>query len=175
MVTCSNCGNALHYGLPMFLEFGKLPYPSVISISVRFQKPSHLLLWNLLSKQKFISYSAPSYMEILSELTSTLFSTIEFLMISNCTLHKWTVECLLLPLLFFPSLLESAWFVVRQVSFVKQIVSVVFPDNSFAPLSLQYSSSYASWRCLLLHTSSMISSLIFLNKSFPHLNVDKAS
>ena len=90
------------------------------------------------------------------------------------------VECLLLPLLFlhesFPSLLARTWFVVRYFSFVKVIVLVVFPDYFFAnlPPSLQYSSSYAC-RWLLLNTSSMISSLIFLNKSFLHLDVDSAN
>ena len=49
-VTCSNYGNALRYDLSIFVEFGKLRYPSVISIPVRFQKPSHLPLWNLLNK-----------------------------------------------------------------------------------------------------------------------------
>ena len=41
-------------------------------------------------------------------------------------------ECMLLPLLLldkkFPSLLASAWFVVKYFSFVKQIVLVVFSD-----------------------------------------------
>ena len=32
---------------------------------------------------------------------------------------------------FFPSLLVSAWFVVRYFSFVEQTVLVVFPDYSF--------------------------------------------
>ena len=36
--------NALHYGLSKFEEFEKFPYPSVIPISVRFQKSSDLLL-----------------------------------------------------------------------------------------------------------------------------------
>ena len=47
VVTRSSYGNALHYGLFMFTEFEKLPYPSVISISARFHKSFHLLLWNL--------------------------------------------------------------------------------------------------------------------------------
>ena len=50
VVTRSSYGNGLHYDLFMFVEFEKLPYPSVISISVRFQKLSHLLLWDLLNK-----------------------------------------------------------------------------------------------------------------------------
>ena len=45
-------GNTLHYGLSMFGEFEKLPYPSVISIKARFHKPSQLLLWNLLNLYK---------------------------------------------------------------------------------------------------------------------------
>ena len=49
-VTRSNYGNALRYDLSIFVEFGKLRYPSVISIPVRFHNPSHLLLWNLLNK-----------------------------------------------------------------------------------------------------------------------------
>ena len=32
VVTCLSFGNALHYGLSMFVEFEKLPYSSVISI-----------------------------------------------------------------------------------------------------------------------------------------------
>ena len=44
-----NICKALNYGLSMFAEFEKLPYSSVISISARFHKPFHLLLWNLLS------------------------------------------------------------------------------------------------------------------------------
>ena len=35
VVTHSSYGKALHYGLSMFIEFEKLPYSSVISISVR--------------------------------------------------------------------------------------------------------------------------------------------
>ena len=50
VVTRSSYGNALHYGLSMFVDFQKLSYPSVISISVRFHKPSLLLLSNLLNK-----------------------------------------------------------------------------------------------------------------------------
>ena len=90
------------------------------------------------------------------------------------------VECLLLPLVFlhksFPSLIARACFVVRYFSFVELIVLVVFPDYFFAnlPPSLQYSSSYAC-RWLLLNTSSMISSLIFLNRSFLHLDVDSTN
>ena len=42
-VTCSNYGIVLHFALSSFVAFGKLPYPSVISISIRFHKPSHLL------------------------------------------------------------------------------------------------------------------------------------
>ena len=38
------------YGLSMFAEFEKLPYSYIISISPRFHKPSHLLLWNSLNK-----------------------------------------------------------------------------------------------------------------------------
>ena len=34
-VTHSSYGNALSYGLSMFVELEKLPYPSVILISVR--------------------------------------------------------------------------------------------------------------------------------------------
>ena len=50
VVARSSYGNALRYGLSMFAEFEKLLYHSVNSISVRFHKPSHLLLWNLLNK-----------------------------------------------------------------------------------------------------------------------------
>ena len=46
VVTCSSHGNAFHYGLSMFAEFEKLPYPYVISILAGFHKPSHLLLCN---------------------------------------------------------------------------------------------------------------------------------
>ena len=42
--TSLSSGNLLPYELSMFVEFGKFPYPSVILISVRFHKPSHLLL-----------------------------------------------------------------------------------------------------------------------------------
>ena len=38
VITCSSYGNSLHYGLSMFAEFEKFPYPSVISISDRFCK-----------------------------------------------------------------------------------------------------------------------------------------
>ena len=44
------CGNALHYGLSMFLKFKNMPCPSAISISVRFHTHFHLLIWNLLNK-----------------------------------------------------------------------------------------------------------------------------
>ena len=47
VVTRSSYGNALHYRLSMFAEFEK--YPSVISVSARIHKLSHLLLWNLLN------------------------------------------------------------------------------------------------------------------------------
>ena len=54
IITCvvarSSYGNTLDYSLSMFVEFEKLPYSYVISISVRFHKLSHLLLWNLLNK-----------------------------------------------------------------------------------------------------------------------------
>ena len=49
VVTPSSYGNALHFGLSMFAEFEKLPYPSATSISARFSKSFHLLLWNLLN------------------------------------------------------------------------------------------------------------------------------
>ena len=49
VVTHSSYGNALHYGLSMFAEFRKLPYPSVTSVSARFHKSSYLLLCNLLN------------------------------------------------------------------------------------------------------------------------------
>ena len=46
VVTRSSYGNALHYGLSMFVEFEKFLYPLVILISRRFHNPSnvHLLL-----------------------------------------------------------------------------------------------------------------------------------
>ena len=44
VVMRSGYGNTLHYSLSMFVEFEKLSYPSLISISVRFHNPSHLLL-----------------------------------------------------------------------------------------------------------------------------------
>ena len=63
-VTRSSYGNVLHYGLSMFAEFEKLPYPSVISISVRFPKPSKLLLWNLLNKGSSPNSASSSNMQI---------------------------------------------------------------------------------------------------------------
>ena len=77
------------------------------------------------------------------------------------------LECLLLPFFFlhksFPSLLASAWFVVRFFSFVGHIVLVVYLDYFFInlPLSFQDFFSYVC-RWLLLNTSSMMWSLIFL-------------
>ena len=50
VVARSSYGNTLRYSLSMFAKFEKLIYPYVISISGRFHKPSHLLLWNLLNK-----------------------------------------------------------------------------------------------------------------------------
>ena len=47
VVTRSSYTNAFRYGLSMFADFEKLPYPSLISISTRFHKSSHLVLWNL--------------------------------------------------------------------------------------------------------------------------------
>ena len=91
---------------------------------------------------------------------------------------KWKVEYFLLPLLLlrknFPSLLASAWFVIRYFSFVEQTVLVDFPDYSFVTTKSPIFFSYAC-RLLLLNTSSMISSLIFLNKSFLHLDIDSVS
>ena len=49
VVTPSCYGNALHYGLSIFVEFKKLPYPPVIPISARFHKRPQLVLWNLLN------------------------------------------------------------------------------------------------------------------------------
>ena len=37
-------GNALRYSLSMFVEFENMRYPSLIPISARFHRPSHLLL-----------------------------------------------------------------------------------------------------------------------------------
>ena len=37
-----SCGNALHYGQSMFPESEKLPYPSVISISVKISVLPHI-------------------------------------------------------------------------------------------------------------------------------------
>ena len=36
------CGNALYHGLSKFVELEKLPYPSVIPISVRLNMLSHI-------------------------------------------------------------------------------------------------------------------------------------
>ena len=63
-VTRSSYGNALHNDLSMFGEFEKLPYPYVISISARFHKPSHLLLWNLLNKESSTNSASSSKMQI---------------------------------------------------------------------------------------------------------------
>ena len=75
----------------------------------------------------------------------------------------------------FPSLLASAWFVVRYFSFVEQTVLVVFPDYSFVTTKSPIFFSICLHRWLLLNTSSMISYLIFLNKFFLHLDADSAS
>ena len=48
-VRCLSYDNVLHYGLSMFVEFKTLPYPLLISISVRFHNPSLLLIWNFLN------------------------------------------------------------------------------------------------------------------------------
>ena len=98
---------------------------------------------------------------------------------ANCLLTNG-LKCLLLPLLSLhkssPYLLARAWFVVRYFSFVEQIVLVIFADYFSVNVtpSLQSSFPYAL-RWLASNTSSMISSLIFLNKSFLHLDVDSAS
>ena len=74
----------------------------------------------------------------------------------------------------FPSLLARAWFVIKYLSFVKQIVLVVFSDFYYVIANLQYFFSYA-YRCLLLNSSSMILSLIFMNRFFLHIDIDSAS
>ena len=38
----SSYGKVLHYGMSMFAEFEKLPYPSVIPISVRLNMLPHI-------------------------------------------------------------------------------------------------------------------------------------
>ena len=90
---------------------------------------------------------------------------------------KWKVEYFLLPLLLlrknFTSL-ASAWFVIRYFSFVEQTVLVDFPDYFFVTTKSPIFFSF-DCRLLLLNTSSMISSLIFLNKSFLHLDIDSVS
>ena len=90
---------------------------------------------------------------------------------------KWKVEYFLLPLLLlrknFTSL-ASAWFVIRYFSFVEQTVLVDFPDYFFVTTKSPIFFSY-DCRLLLLNTSRMISSLIFLNKSFLHLDIDSVS
>ena len=42
VVRCSSYGNALHYGLSMFVEIEKLSYPSVILISVKLNVLPHI-------------------------------------------------------------------------------------------------------------------------------------
>ena len=71
----------------------------------------------------------------------------------------------------FPSLLARALFVVRYFSFSQLKISKVFPDYFYInqPPSLQYSFSYAC-RWLLLNNSSIISFLIFLNKTVQHID-----
>ena len=71
---------------------------------------------------------------------------------------------------------QSLVWLARYFFFVEQIILVVFPDYFFVNLlpSLQYSFPYTC-RWLNLDTSSMISYLIFLNKSFLHLDVASAS
>ena len=78
VVTRSSYGNALDYGLSMFVEFQKFLYPLVISISRRFHNPSdlHLLL-------SFISLLFAS--KILSGLTSTLFLMTSYFIVAYCT------------------------------------------------------------------------------------------
>ena len=88
VLTRSSYGNELYYGLSMFVEFEKLPYPSVIQILIRFYKPSHLLYWNLLNKvgiiSKFCFYSCAD----LSELTSTVFLIISYFIVAHCTFTR---------------------------------------------------------------------------------------
>ena len=62
VVTRWSYDNALHYGLCMFAEFEKFPYPLLVRISVRFQKPFDLLLsmgssQNSFKRIKFYSLS----------------------------------------------------------------------------------------------------------------------
>ena len=64
VVTRSSYGNALYYDLSMFAEFEKLPYPYVVSISARFHKLSHLLLWNLLNKGSSANSATSSNVQI---------------------------------------------------------------------------------------------------------------
>ena len=47
-------------GLSMFAEFEKLPYLYEISVSARFHKPCHLLLWDILISKGSSTDSAPS-------------------------------------------------------------------------------------------------------------------
>ena len=83
VVTRSSYGNRLHYDLSMFAESEKLPSPSAISISARFHKSVHFLLWNL-----FNIYVRDHLqlllvvMCIFDYIDFTLYSTIAFLMIS---------------------------------------------------------------------------------------------
>ena len=64
VVTRSSYGNAFYYDLSMFAEFEKLPYPYVVSISARFHKLSHLLLWNLLNKGSSANSATSSNVQI---------------------------------------------------------------------------------------------------------------
>ena len=95
---------------------------------------------------------------------------------TNCLLANGIPAFPITPFLQkrFPSLLARAWFVIRYFSFVEQEVFVVFPDYSFVTTKSPIFFPYAC-RWLLLHTSSMISYLIFLNKFFLHLDADSAS
>ena len=64
VVTRSGYGNMLHYDLSMFSEFEKLQYPYVTSISARFHKSFHLLLWNLLNKGSSTNSASSSNVQI---------------------------------------------------------------------------------------------------------------
>ena len=65
MITGSSYGDLLHYSLSMFAEFEKLPYPSVISTSVRWNVLPHITKHGYAIMQRviqtWIGHNATSY------------------------------------------------------------------------------------------------------------------